>query len=67
MTIKFDPQQKHRLGTVSNNYWGWGGGGLNRFFGIPTSPSASAMAQNIQLFGPRDGFLTYQWIITGNK
>ena len=25
----------------------WGGGGLNRFYGIPTSPSASVMAQNI--------------------
>ena len=46
------------------NYWGWG---LNRFYGIPTSPSASIIAQNIQLFGPREGFLTHQWIITGNK
>ena len=45
------------------NYWG----GLNRFYGILTSPSASIMAQNIQLFGPREGFLTHQWIITGNK
>ena len=42
-------------------------GGLNRFYGIPTSSSASVMAQNIQLFGPREGFLTHQWIITGNK
>ena len=25
------------------------------------------MAQNIQLFGPRGGFLTNQWIILGNK
>ena len=25
------------------------------------------MAQNIQLFGPREGFLTHQWITTGNK
>ena len=33
------------------------GGRLNRFYGIPTSPSASVMAQNIQLFGPREGFL----------
>ena len=24
------------------------------------------MAQNIQLFGPREGFLTHQWITTGN-
>ena len=29
-------------------------GGLNRFYGYPTSPSASVMAQNIQLFGPRE-------------
>ena len=28
-------------------------------YGIPTSPSASVMAQNIQLFGPREGFLTH--------
>ena len=25
------------------------------------------MTQNIQLFGPHEGFLTNQWIITGNK
>ena len=25
------------------------------------------MAQNIQLFGLREGFLTHQWNITGNK
>ena len=25
------------------------------------------MAQNIQLFVPREGFLTHQWITTGNK
>ena len=43
---KYGPQRKHRLGTVSKNYvcvWGGGGGvggGLNRFYGIPTSPSA---------------------------
>ena len=40
-------------------------GGLNRFYGI--SPSAFIMAQNIQLFGPRGGFLIHQWITTGNK
>ena len=44
-------------------YWG----GLNRFDGYPSSPSASVVAQNIQLFGPHDGFLTHRWIITGNK
>ena len=58
-----EPQQKYRPGTVSIKILG----GLNRFYGIPTSPSASIMAQNIQLFGPREGFLTHQWIITGNN
>ena len=53
----------YRLGTVSIKILG----GLNRFYGYPTSPSASIMAQNIQLFGPREGFLTHQWIITENK
>ena len=58
-----EPQQKYRLGTVSIKILG----GLNRFYGYPTSPSASIMAQKIQLFGLREGFLTHQWIITGNK
>ena len=48
-----EPQQKYRLGMVSIKILG----GLNRFYGRPTSPSASVMAQNIQLFGPRGGFL----------
>ena len=60
-TNKYEPQQKHRLGTASEKLLG----GLNLFYGIPTSPSASIMAQNIQLFGPREGFLTHQWITTG--
>ena len=60
---KYEAQQKCRLGTVSKKLLG----GLNRFYGYPTSPSASIMAQNIQLFGPHEGFLTHQWIITGNK
>ena len=63
ITNKYEPQQKHRLGTASKKLLG----GLNRFDGIPTSPSASVMAQNTQLFGPREGFLTHQWITTGNK
>ena len=63
ITNKYEPQQKCRLGTVSKNLLG----GLNRFYGYPISPSASIVAQNIQLFGPREGFLTHQWIITGNK
>ena len=44
-----EPQQTYRLGTVSIKIMGDGGGGrgLNRFYGILTSPSASAMAQNI--------------------
>ena len=58
-----EPQQKYRLGTVSIKILG----GLNRFYRRLTSPSASIMAQNIQLFGPRGGFLTHQWIITCNK
>ena len=37
------------------------------FTGTQPPPTASIMAQNIQLFGPREGFLTHQWIITGNK
>ena len=49
------------------NTGGGAGGGFNRFYGIPTSPSASIMAQNIQLFGPRDGFLTHQWITIGKQ
>ena len=60
LTNKSEPQQKCRLGTVSKNLLG----GLNRFYGRPTSPSASVMAQNIQLYGPRGGFLAHQWIIT---
>ena len=44
------------------------GGGLKPWvYGYPTSLSASIMAQTIQLFGPREGFLTHQWIITGKK
>ena len=54
---------KYRLGTVRIKILG----GLNRFYVSPTSPSASVMAQIIQLFGPYEGFLTHQWIITGNK
>ena len=60
ITKKYEQQQKCRLGTVSIILLG----GLNRFYGYPTSPSASVMAQNIQLFGPRGSFLTHQWIIT---
>ena len=47
-----EPQQKYRLGTVSIKILG----GLDRFYRRLTSPSASIMAQNIQLFGPRGGF-----------
>ena len=51
LTNKSEPQQKCRLGTVSKILLG----GLNRFYRRLTSPSASIMAQNIQLFGPRGG------------
>ena len=40
-----EPQQKYRLGTVSIKILG----GLNRFYRRLTLPSASIMAQNIQL------------------
>ena len=55
ITNKYEPQQKCRLGTVSKKILGC----LNRFYGYSTSPSASVMAQNIQLFGPHGGFLTH--------
>ena len=58
-----EPQQKYRLGTVSLKILG----GLNRFYGYPASPSASIIAQNIQLFGPREGLPTHQRTITRNK
>ena len=60
ITNEYEPQQKRRLGTVSKKLLG----DLNRFYGYPASPSASIMAQNIQLYSPREGFLTHQWIIT---
>ena len=46
---QMEPQQKHRLGTISNinDYWGWGEGGLNRFYRRLTSPSSSAVVHNI--------------------
>ena len=57
-----ESQQKYRLGTVSIKILG----GLNRFYRRLTSPSASVMAQNIQLFGPRGGFLTHQPVFRVN-
>ena len=70
-SINTDRKNKQQQGTTTEAP-PWNGqykntGGLNRFYGYPTSPSASIMAQNIQLFGPREGFLSHQWIITGNK
>ena len=58
-----EPQQKYRLGTVSIKTLG----GLNRYYGRPTSPPASTTAQNTQSFGPRGGLPTHQRIITRNK
>ena len=72
-----EPQQKYRLGTVSIKILG----GLNRFYRRLTSPSASIMAQNIQLFGPRgtscqtldhdmsvmESLHVKQWIMTCQK
>ena len=39
-----EPPQKYRLGTISNTKLL---AGLNRFYRIPTSPSASAVVHNI--------------------
>ena len=55
-----EPQQKYRLGTVSIKILG----GPNRPHRRPTPPPAPITAQ---LFGPRGGFLTHQWITTRNK
>ena len=63
ITNKYEPQQKCPLGTVSKKSLR----GLNRFYGYPSSPSASVKAQNIQFFGPHESFVTHQWIITGKK
>ena len=57
----------NRSAALERSVLKYGGGGFNRFYGNPTSPSASVMAQNIQFFGPREGFLTHKLIITGNK
>ena len=63
ITKKYEPQQKHRLRTVSKKLLG----GLKPVSREPNLPSASIMAQDMQLFGPREDFLTHQWAITGNK
>ena len=46
---RLKPQQKCRLGTISNLKL-LGGGGLNRFYRRLTSPSFSAVVHNIYLF-----------------
>ena len=59
-----EPQQKYRLGTVSIKILG----GLNRFYRRLTSPSASIMAQNIQLIVGRADFSDHlEKIIVRNK
>ena len=63
-SINMDSKNKQKQGTTTEAP-PWNGqykilGDLNRFYGYPTLPSASIMAQNIQLFGPREGFLTHQ-------
>ena len=63
MTNKYEPQQKHRLGTVSKKITG----GLKPVLQAPNLALSFNMTQNIQLFGPRGGFLTHQLIITWNK
>ena len=55
------PVRNHNRSTALERsvlkYWE---GGFNRIYGIQTSPSASVMAQNLQLFGSREGFLSHQ-------
>ena len=68
--LKYKYRQQEQVTVRNHKTWNSqykNTGGLNRFYGYPTSPSASIMAQNIQLFGPREGFLTHQWIIMWNK
>ena len=58
-----EPQQKHRLGTVSIKT----PGGPNWPHGHPTPPSALTTAQNTQPPGPRGGSPTHQRTTTWNK
>ena len=41
------PQQNYRIGTVSNELLGGGGGGVLNYFACTTSPSVSEVIQNI--------------------
>ena len=60
-----EPQHRHRLGTVSKDYWvGWGGW-LNMISYI--KPSPFFLLQWFETFGPHEGSLTHQWIIIENK
>ena len=53
ITNKNETQQKHRHGTVSQNYRG---GALTGFTGSQPRPQLLS-GLKIQLFGPREGFL----------
>ena len=56
------PQQKHRLGTVSNFFTG----GLNRFYVITILALSAAVLYTRHLFSPREEFLTHQCNISEN-
>ena len=56
---KYEPQQKHRLGTVSTNYWG----GLKPVLRDPNLALSFYHGSK----HTREDSLTHQWIITGNK
>ena len=69
ITNKYEPQQKHwsvkqnkkkKKKKQNKKKKKKNTGGLISVLWIPTSPSASVMARNIQLFGRREGFLTRQ-------
>ena len=58
-----EPQQKYRLGMVSMKILG---GGLKLVLRVPNLALGFCHGSK-QLSGPHEGFLTHQWIITGNK
>ena len=69
---KYKYGQQEQVTVRNHNRSIWNGqykntGGLKPVLRDPNLASASVMAQNIQLFSPREGFLTHQWITTGNK
>ena len=61
ITMNMNHNRNAALEWSVKNYWG-----LKPVLRVPNLALSFFMAQKIQLFGPREGFLTHQWIITGN-